>query len=116
MTSQGEDLKPLGYRDLFSAQYIRQTALAAVPWFLQDIATYGIGIFTPTIIAALAFSNEGNLLTQEMGSAKGAAIVNVFLVFGFLGAVALVERAGRIPLQILGFVGMAGWFVHSLFC
>ena len=105
-----EDLerKTLGYRDLFSAQYSRQTALAAVPWFLQDIATYGIGIFTPTIIAALAFSNEGDLLTQEIGSAKGAAVVNVFLVFGFLGAVALVDRAGRIPLQILGFAGMAG--------
>ncbi|PZO21909.1 MAG: MFS transporter, partial [Leptolyngbya foveolarum] len=99
--------KSLGYRDLFSAQYRRQTALAAVPWFLQDVATYGIGIFTPTIIAALAFSNEGNLLSQEMAAARGAAVVNVFLVLGFLGAVALVDRVGRIPLQVLGFIGMA---------
>ena len=97
----------LGYRDLFSAQYVRQTLLAAVPWFLQDIATYGIGIFTPTIIAVLAFSREGDLLMQEMASAKGAAIVNVFLVVGFIGAVALIDRVGRVPLQIVGFVGMA---------
>lgn len=99
--------RSLGYRDLFSRRYIQQTAMAAVPWFLQDVATYGIGIFTPTIIAALAFSDEGNLLAQEMASARGAAVVNVFLVFGFLGAVALVDRAGRVPLQIVGFVGMA---------
>jgi len=99
--------KTLGYRDLFSAQYLRQTALAAVPWFLQDVATYGIGIFTPTIIAALAFSNEGNLLSQEMAAAKGSAMVNVFLVVGFLAAVALVDRVGRIPLQVSGFIGMA---------
>ena len=30
----------------------RATILASVPWFLQDLGTYGIGIFTPTILAA----------------------------------------------------------------
>nr|WP_228025315.1 MFS transporter [cf. Phormidesmis sp. LEGE 11477] len=97
----------LGYRDLFSRQYIRQTALASIPWFLQDIATYGIGIFTPTIIATLAFSETGNLLTQEMASARGAAIVNVFLVVGFAIAILSIDRIGRIPLQMTGFIGMA---------
>ncbi len=99
--------KALGYRDLFSPAYLQQTALASIPWFLQDIATYGIGIFTPTIIATLAFSQDQNLLTQEMASARGAAIVNVFLVAGFLGAIALINHLGRIPLQIIGFLGMA---------
>ncbi len=28
----------------------RATILASVPWFLQDLGTYGIGIFTPTIL------------------------------------------------------------------
>ena len=107
MQAERSEQESLGYRDLFSARYIRQTALASIPWFLQDIATYGVGIFTPTIIAALAFSDEGSLLAQEMASARGAAIVNIFLVVGFLGAVALVDRLGRIPLQIVGFVGMA---------
>ena len=102
-----QDFEQLSYRDLLSPQYIRQTMLAAIPWFLQDVATYGIGIFTPTIIAALAFSNEGSLLVQEMAAARGAAVVNVFLVLGFLGAVALVDRVGRIPLQVIGFIGMA---------
>lgn len=105
--TEKSEQKSLGYRDLFSAQYFQQTTLAAIPWFLQDIATYGIGIFTPTIIAALAFSGEENLLAQEMASAKGAAIVNVFLVLGFLIAIALVDRIGRIPLQVSGFIGMA---------
>ena len=30
----------------------RATLLASIPWFLQDLGTYGIGIFTPTILAA----------------------------------------------------------------
>jgi hypothetical protein len=31
---------------------LRATVLASVPWFLQDLGTYGIGIFTPTILAS----------------------------------------------------------------
>ncbi|MEO0768920.1 MAG: MFS transporter [Cyanobacteria bacterium J06649_4] len=125
----------LGYRDLFSPRYRQQSAIAAIPWFLQDIATYGIGIFTPTIITAI--TNNGSpptqaplsvsstaqtplsqslieqsstiqtLLTQEIASARGAAIVNVFLILGFLFAILFINRIGRIPLQITGFVGMA---------
>ena len=105
--SSADTSNALSYGDLFSSTYSRQTALAAIPWFLQDIATYGIGIFTPIIIATLAFSPESSLLMQEIASARGAAMVNVFLVIGFLIAVLLVDRVGRIPLQIVGFMGMA---------
>ena len=37
---------------LFKKKNRRATILASVPWFLQDLGTYGIGIFTPTILAA----------------------------------------------------------------
>ncbi len=97
----------LSYGALFSPQYRRSTALASIPWFLQDIATYGIGIFTPAIIGNLAFASEDNFLAKEMASAKGAAFVDLFLIAGFLIAVLSVERVGRIKLQIIGFLGMA---------
>lgn len=97
----------LPYSALFSAQYRRRTLFASVPWFLQDIATYGIGIFTPIIIGTLAVSNAESLMSREMASAKGAAFVDLFLIAGFLIAVLLVERVGRIWLQIVGFCGMA---------
>ncbi len=97
----------LNYGSLFSRQYLRNTVFASVPWFLQDIATYGIGIFTPTIIAILAFANESNFLVRQIQSAKGSAIVDLFLIMGFLIAVLLVDKVGRIPLQITGFIGMA---------
>jgi MFS family permease len=97
----------LNYGSLFSAQYWRNTVLASIPWFLQDIATYGVGIFTPAIIAVLALANEDNFMLREIGSATGAAVVDIFLIIGFILAVILVERVGRIPLQITGFIGMA---------
>ncbi|MBD0335151.1 MAG: MFS transporter [Cyanobacteria bacterium Co-bin13] len=97
----------LPYSAIFSDRYRRRTLLASLPWFLQDIATYGIGIFTPTILAALAFAGESDFLHQAIASARGSAFVDLFLIAGFLIAVLLVERAGRMRLQIVGFVGMA---------
>ena len=101
------ETEPVALTKLFTPTHRRSTLLASLPWFLQDIATYGIGIFTPVIIARLALSTETNVLVREIKSAQGAALVDVFLIVGFLCAVVLVERWGRMRLQILGFIGMA---------
>ena len=50
--------KALSFASLFHPRHRRRTVFASVPWFLQDISTYGIGIFTPTIIAALALGTQ----------------------------------------------------------
>ena len=46
------------FASLFVGPNLRATILASVPWFLQDLGTYGIGIFTPTILAAAVGANE----------------------------------------------------------
>ncbi|NJK38031.1 MAG: MFS transporter [Oscillatoriales cyanobacterium RM2_1_1] len=97
----------LNYGSLFAPEYRRRTILASLPWFLQDIATYGIGIFTPVIIGAIAFTHKTDLMEREMASAQGSAFVDIFLIVGFLIAIALIEKLGRIRLQISGFLGMA---------
>jgi MFS transporter, putative metabolite transport protein len=38
---------------LFKGKNLGRNILASVPWFLQDLGTYGIGIFTPTILATV---------------------------------------------------------------
>ena len=98
---------PLHYGALFSAPYWRRTLLASVPWFLQDIATYGIGIFTPVIIATLVFDQAPDFITQQFAAMQGAAFVDLFLIAGFLFAILWVDRVGRIQLQVTGFIGMA---------
>ncbi|MBL1176976.1 MFS transporter [Pantanalinema sp. GBBB05] len=97
----------LTYRALFSLHYRKHTLFASLPWFLQDIATYGIGIFTPVILGALAFAGEDSFIAKELASAQGSAIVDLFLIAGFLIAVWLIDRVGRVRLQIVGFLGMA---------
>jgi putative MFS transporter len=84
-----------------------------VPWFLQDLGTYGIGIFTPTILAAalghkaVHARNLTDLIANDQLAAKGAALIDVLLIVGIIVAVLLADRVGRIRLQILGFIGCA---------
>ncbi|MDG2989707.1 MFS transporter [Candidatus Synechococcus calcipolaris G9] len=104
-----------GFRVLFTPRYLRATILAAVPWFIQDLSTYGIGIFTPTILATLFTRTNSNFIFQDMAAAEGSGAIDLFLLFGFLASIPLVDRIGRIPLQIIGFIGCAvGLLIASL--
>jgi MFS transporter, putative metabolite transport protein len=106
---------------LFSEENRRATILASVPWFLQDLGTYGIGIFTPTILAAAVGGTSdharsvADVILQDMIAAKGAALITSLLILGILFAVLLADVVGRIGLQVFGFIGCAiGLFLASL--
>ena len=101
------------WRDLFNKKNRRATILASIPWFLQDLGTYGIGIFTPTILSHTIgheitnAQNVAGVIARDIAGAKGAALVDTLLIAGILAAVLLADRVGRIRLQVLGFVGCA---------
>ena len=93
---------------LFSHRYRARTALVTIPWFLMDIATYGVGLFTPTILGAIEISGRTRgLNAHDFALAKGSAIIDLFLLFGFLLGIWMVPRFGRIRMQAIGFAGMA---------
>jgi MFS transporter, putative metabolite transport protein len=102
-----------GYGALFRKENRRATILAAVPWFLQDLGTYGIGIFTPAILAASVghktkyVRNLADLINNDILAARGAALIDILLIVGIACAILLSDRAGRIRLQIIGFIGCA---------
>jgi MFS transporter, putative metabolite transport protein len=98
---------------LFQKRYRRATILASVPWFLQDLSTYGIGIFAPTILAT-AFGHKAehvrsmsDLIANATEAAKGDAMITTLLIIGIAFAVMLADKVGRIRLQIVGFIGCA---------
>ncbi|MFH1981693.1 MAG: MFS transporter [Pseudomonadota bacterium] len=106
---------------LFSKKYRRATILASVPWFLQDLGTYGIGIFTPTILASAIgahtkyASRLTDIIQSDLLATKGAAFIDILLIVGIVSAVLLADRVGRMRLQIMGFVGCAaGLFLATL--
>ena len=108
-----EDRKTPSLAKLFKKKNRRATILASVPWFLQDLSTYGIGIFTPTILAATVGmtnaipKNLSELIYSDMVAAKGAAAIDALLIIGIIAAICFADSMGRIRLQILGFFGCA---------
>ena len=94
-----------GTRALFAPGLRRRTILAVVPWFLMDIMLYGVGIFTPTVLAMISIGGDGTVIGKDIAVTAGTAALDIFLVIGFVIAIVLVERVGRMSLQIVGFVG-----------
>jgi MFS family permease len=100
------------YLALFTRKNRRATILASVPWFLQDLGVYGIGIFTPTILAAVLGKESSSraladTIHNDILGAKGSALMDVLFVLGIVVAIFMVDKVGRIKLQIVGFIGCA---------
>ena len=96
-----------GYAILFNRSNRRATILASVPWFLQDLGTYGIGIFTPTILAA-SLGREpdharslADLIPQRYAGRQGRGADRLLLLVGIVFAVLLADKFGRITLASL---------------
>lgn len=96
-----------GIAILFSRSYRARTALVAVPWFLMDIATYGVGLFTPIILGAITTDiHTGDVISSDFANTRGTTAIDLFLFFGFLLGIWAVPRFGRIRMQVIGFAGM----------
>jgi MFS family permease len=98
---------------LFNERNRRATIFSSAPWFLQDLGTYGIGVFTPTLIAAALGSgpdkirSPADLIASGIHSAQAAALTTSLLIVGIIFAILLTDTFGRIRLQIFGFLGCA---------
>jgi MFS transporter, putative metabolite transport protein len=92
------------WRPLLQPPLRRGLLLACLPWFLQDLSTYGVVLFTPVLLLT---ATDAALPQLPQQVTQQTALIDLALVPGIIGAILLVDRWGRIPLQILGFVGCA---------
>ncbi len=97
------------FRQLFAPGTRIRTALASGPWFLMDIALYGIGFVTPTIVGALALANsDDDFISKDIAQTEATALLDIFLVLGFAAAIIMVaRRVNTMRMQWMGFAGMA---------
>ncbi|MCX5516814.1 MFS transporter [Kaistia defluvii] len=108
VAKDAEAVKAQGMGALFGRSYRRRTTLACVPWFLMDIASYGIGLFTPLLLAELHFGKAARgPVAADFSDISGSSLIDLFLLIGFLVAFWVVPRYGHIRPQVLGFLGMA---------
>lgn len=83
---------------LFSSKYVKNTVYFGAAWFFYDVAFYGIGLFTPTILVLLGLTHSLSIL--------GSAIFSSIAIIGSILCILTVDRWGRKPVTILGFLGM----------
>lgn len=99
--------KSAAITQILAPNMLRRTMLACIPWFLMDIATYGVGVYTPILLASMfGHDPHTNFIAEEIKALEGAAFVDLFLAVGFVIAICLIERMGRIKLQLIGFAAM----------
>lgn len=92
---------------LFGKRFRDRTLLASVPWTLMDVATYGVGLFTPVILGALHLeAASADVVVADASDAEGGALVDAFLLFGFAASLWAVPKFSRLPMQVAGFGGM----------
>ncbi|EFK08915.1 transporter, major facilitator family protein [delta proteobacterium NaphS2] len=114
------------YGVLFSKRFRRVTILASVPWFLQDLSTYGIGIFTPTILASVIgpetryAHNLADIIHNDIIAAKGAGLSASFAKVGavltaFLFPVLLADLGTKVLLYALVGASLLGAVVTLRF-
>ncbi len=92
------------YRDMFSKKYYRNILISAIIWMLYDIAAYGLSLTVPTILKL------GNFVSNV----DNAAITAFFLVVGIISGIFVmlkVDKFGRKPIQIFGFLMLAILFL-----
>lgn len=97
-----------GIGTLFSARWRRRTLLVAVPWFLMDIATYGVALFTPVLIGAMTkYTGDAGPLGKDIAEARSTSWVDLSLVAGAVLSIWIVPKLGHLRMQKVGFAGMA---------
>jgi putative MFS transporter len=111
-----QSAKPLGIATLFAPRYRLRTLLVSLPWMMMDVATYGVGLFTPVILGAMHFDSVGaGTLASVFADAEGSSMVDLFLLFGFIAGIWIIPRFGRITMQVAGFAGMSIGMLLLLF-
>jgi len=92
-----------GPLDLVKRPLLKRTTLSVIPWFCFDVAVFPIGIFVPLVIA-MAFHEDPQQAKVNLGHVLiGAVGYNVVQLVGMATAAGIVERMGRIRLQLIGF-------------
>ncbi len=93
------------YRKMFSkSSYLKVTLGLCAAWFLMDIAYYGIGLFTPTILSALNIDGSGNFITKAGEVLKSTLYLNSIICLGALCSIFIINKINNVRLQAIGFL------------
>ncbi|KAF7369694.1 Phosphate transporter [Mycena venus] len=87
-------------------------------WFALDIAFYGLGLNSSTILTAIGFGSPGNMKTTlgVYQAIRNVCVGNLIfsiagLIPGYYASFLLIDRWGRRPIQLMGFIILTVVFI-----
>ncbi len=76
-------------------------------WFLFDLASYPVGFYFPNaVFVLLGFSGRYSLVVALLKISVFGALISVGAIIGYIIAILIIDRIGRRPLTIAGFLAM----------
>lgn len=103
------------YQRLFIPPLAKKTFILCGAWFLMDISSYGIGLFTPSILASLHINSHADLLTDASGMIMSTLVINSFIMLGAFVSIFVINRYPTVNLQKYCFLFSAlGLFMMSV--
>lgn len=100
----------------FLKKYWRLLFVSAGTWFLLDVAFYGTGIYSGTIVSSIVpIDSSLPLRSQLFGKILEAGVPFFVGFFGYFTAVALIDRLGRKIMQLQGFIVMSILYILVTF-
>jgi hypothetical protein len=119
--NQATELGRFSWRQMLGGDNLGRAILCGVPWACEGYGVYGVGVFMPTLIMALGIGQgaQGGI-GHITSSVELSALVNVFVLVGFVLGLWRLRRSSHIGQQSLGFmlcaVGLAviitGYTLH----
>ncbi|KAJ8116541.1 hypothetical protein OPT61_g2055 [Boeremia exigua] len=99
---------PVTLKEVFRFYSQRQQAIrlfgCAMSWFFLDLAFYGLGFSSASLLSTMGFDKRENLYSTLLNTATGTTVlICAGALPGYWLTVFTVDRLGRKPIQIGGF-------------
>lgn len=86
-------------------QNIDRIIFSGIPWACEGLAVYGFSVFLPVLVMALGIEKAGITgIPRIENSVEVTALVNFFILPGFVIGLVLVSRVSSVKLMSTGFI------------
>lgn len=97
--------KNVPFMEMFRGDNLKKVILTGIPWACEGLGVYGFGVFLPVLIMALGIApahSEG--MSSVVDSIEMTAVVNFFILPGFVMGLLVVNRINHIKMLAGGFL------------
>lgn len=105
---------------MFKGMNLNRVILTGLPWACEGVGVYGVGVFLPMLIMALGIdATHSTDIHSVLHSVQMTAVVNFFIIPGFVVGLIVMRRLSHIGMLSWGFVGSAAglallWLAYTL--